>query len=317
MEGQDGFPTWRKLSPLDRFCLGPGCRKLGSAHGFSGTLAGEIDFQPRIQGYHVPIPGDDLRFVGKGTPTEHHPWVIIQEIIEFLRPVGKGTEGNPFQESFPAVIHGSAPDQIHQAVAEQAGMDAQMVPILQGFRHSAGDMSHPQLEGGSVRDQFCYVGRDFPIQVTHAGQGRNRCSPVRFHKGSHLGNGQQGISPGPGKMGAHFQQYQGSSIDDIPFEERTEEKGKITVGIHGRSRSQQYWTPMQGRRPLEGLPDQAGGPGRQKAAQPFGMGFPSGRAEEPGNMFQGLPHGRIMLPGQIRHGHTGVISDALPAPLSQ
>ena len=74
---------------------------------------------------------------------------------------------------------------------------------------------------------------------------------------------------------------------------------------------------MQGSRPLESLPDQTGGPGRQKAAQPFGMGFPSRCTKEPGNMFQCLPHGWIMVPGQIRHGHTGVISDTLPAPFFQ
>ena len=115
--------------------------------------------------------------------------------------------------------------------------------------------------------------------------------------------------------GTDFQQDQRSGIDDFSFEQGADGKRKISFLIHGGSSGQQYRAAALGAELLESLSDQVGGVTGKETAQPFLMGFPGRGTEEPADMLQGFPHGRIMVPGQIPGRHTGIKHQVFPPPL--
>ena len=125
------------------------------AHGLGGHLAEQVHLHGVVDGDHVAVGGDDVDVVDVVHRGHHKGGVAVDKIVQ---PPGAGGKGEhraaPVQVLVPAGELARL-GQVHHAVGEHLGVDAQILQIGLGQQspHCVGHAADAQLEACPVGDE--------------------------------------------------------------------------------------------------------------------------------------------------------------------
>jgi hypothetical protein len=158
-------------------------------------LAGQVDFDGRVDRHQVVMLGDHPRVVGIVGGIHLDPRIIVQEAEQGMGARGKAAHDFPLVQGLALAGDHALRHQMHHAVREHLGVDAQVLPIAQRPEDRVRQMTDSHLERIAVGDQR----RDVPgnplgdcIGVGHDRPFQKRL--VVFHQEMDVAHGQEAVA---------------------------------------------------------------------------------------------------------------------------
>ena len=151
------LPPGASTAPRMKFGVAPRAAVESLSQGFGGGLAGEVHLQGAVDGHHVVLAGDHQGVVGVIDGPELDGGIVVEVFVGRLVAHAEGGHGLAPVEGLAAVVDDPFLHQLHHSVAQQFGVDAQVVLLAQIGEDRVGQAAVPDLNRVAVLDDPGHV----------------------------------------------------------------------------------------------------------------------------------------------------------------
>ena len=135
-------------------------------------LAGQVDLERGVDRDHVVVLGNHERVVGIVRRVHFECRIVVEELEQLMCAGGETADDLAAVQRLVLAGDHAEPGELHHAVGEHLGVDAEIVLVRQHGEDGVGDIADAELERGAIGDQPFEVQGDVAHRLGHLVAGR-------------------------------------------------------------------------------------------------------------------------------------------------
>ena len=277
--------------------LAAGTGVVEGADGLGGALAEQVHVEGGVHGHHVVILGDDTGVVDVAAGHETHAGVLVQEVVQAAVAQGKGGHDLALVDVLLAAGDDAGFHQVHDAVGDHLGVDAQVMLVHEALAHGIGDTADAQLDGVAVVDQAGDVSADGALHGSGLGRGDLGHGGVALHDEVHLADVNFVLAVDVGHIGRDLHDDHIGLLQQLTLLDKAGGHTEVAVLVHGSDGHHEHVHGVVVH-PADDAVVEAGGEG---VGQALAVGVAGGTHHEDAVGGEGLLAGGIGQEGIVTH----------------
>lgn len=232
----DAPPSPGHIGPRREVHGAAGAGILMAVQRLGANLTGQVDLQSGVDGHHVVVLGDVIGVVHIGRGQQLDVRIAVDELIKRLVAPDEAADGLAGVKVLAPVGDHAALHEPSGGGAEDLGIDAQIVLVVQGVRHGVGQVAQADLDGVAVPHQGSGVGCRLPLRLRGGELRWMGHGAVGFDQAVHLADVDFPARQQQRHMGVDLKDTDPGGGKGVVLDLHHRRKVEIPLFVHGRHR---------------------------------------------------------------------------------